>query len=546
VVCGDTPLAQRLVEELVTGLGEEVTVILPSKRQGHGRQIAQLPGVRVVEAAELSTEAFEEAGVAHARGLALVAQDDVGNLHAALRATELNPGLRMVIRMFNISLGRQIRTLFADCTVLSDSTIAAPWFVAAALGELSPKHVRLPGRTIYVARKGEELRGRAVCGIAESDHSGSSRLLAPDDPNADYVVVLADAPTRDPLAQLPGWRRAWRRVLDSARTVMNRKLLVAFLSLFGLLVVSTVLFRMFGELTWARAVYETLLDAAGAAQPAGEEHNRVYKVIQVGVTIVGISVIPLVTAVVVDAVVGARLAANASRPRLPVRDHVVVVGLGNVGARVVMQMHDLGIPVIGVERNGDASGVATARRLGIPVVVGDGTRVETLRSAWAANARAFLALTNDDVTNLQTALHARSLREDLRVVLRLFDGDLAERVQRSFGFAISRSVSYLGAPAFAAAMVQRQGIDTIAIGRRVLLIAEIPVGVGSDLVGQRLADLDARREIKVLALSNHTGPINWSPDADHRLDQGDRVLVVATRSGLTHTLSSSITPDQHY
>ena len=546
MVCGDTPLAQRLVEELVTGLGEEVTVILPSKRQGHGRQIAQLPGVRVVEAAELSTEAFEEAGVAHARALALVAQDDVGNLHAALRANELNPGLRMVIRMFNISLGRQIRTLFADCTVLSDSTIAAPWFVAAALGELSPKHVRLPGRTIYVARKGEEIRGRAVCGIAESDHSGSGRLLAPDDSHADYVVVLADAPTRDPLAQLPRWRRALRRLSDSARTVMNRKLLVAFLSLFGLMVVSTVLFRMFGELTWARAVYETLLDAAGAAQPAGDEHNRVYKIIQVGVTIVGISVIPLVTAVVVDAVVGARLAAGTSRPRLPVRDHIVVVGLGNVGARVVAQMHDLGIPVIGVERNGDASGVATARRLGIPVVVGDATRLETLRTAWTANARAFLALTSDDVTNLQSALHARSLREDLRVVLRLFDGDLAERVQRSFGFAISRSVSYLGAPAFAAAMVQRQGIDTIAIGRRVLLIAEIPVGVGSDLVGQRLADLDARREIKVLALSNHTGPINWSPDTDHRLDQGDRVLVLATRSGLTHTLSSSITPDQHY
>lgn len=88
----------RLVEELVTRISDEVTVILPSKQQNHGPQIAALPKVRVIEAAELSEGALLAAGVEQASAVALVSQDDAGNIHAALRAQELNGELRLVIR----------------------------------------------------------------------------------------------------------------------------------------------------------------------------------------------------------------------------------------------------------------------------------------------------------------------------------------------------------------------------------------------------------------------------------------------------------------
>ena len=61
---------------------------------------------------------------------------------------------------------------------------------------------------------------------------------------------------------------------------------------------------------------------------------------------------------------------------------------------------------------------------------------------------------------------------------------LAERVQRSVGNTISRSVSYLAASAFAAAMLEHQVLRTIAVGRHVLLIAGIRVAAGSDLAGR--------------------------------------------------------------
>jgi hypothetical protein len=97
VVCGDDPLAARVIEELTTTYGEEVTVLPRSREQGQGPRIARLPKVRIIERVELDTSAFTAAQVQPARSLALLRQDDLGNFHAALRAQELNPDLRLVV-----------------------------------------------------------------------------------------------------------------------------------------------------------------------------------------------------------------------------------------------------------------------------------------------------------------------------------------------------------------------------------------------------------------------------------------------------------------
>ena len=94
-----------MVEELTVRYGEEVTVILPSARGRDGLMMARLPGVRLIERAGLDDQAFISAGVPAARALALLRQDDLGNFHAALRAQELNPDLRLVVAIFNTSLG---------------------------------------------------------------------------------------------------------------------------------------------------------------------------------------------------------------------------------------------------------------------------------------------------------------------------------------------------------------------------------------------------------------------------------------------------------
>jgi Trk K+ transport system NAD-binding subunit len=525
IVCGDGPLAYRITEELTSRYGEQVTVILPSALRKHGPQISALPGVQVLEHPELSSQAFTDAGVQAARALAVLWQDDVGNLHAGLRAQELNPGLRLVLAIFNRRLGDHIRLFFPDCTVLSGTAMSAPSFVAAALGEPAPSHVRVQRRTLYVARQADVAPSHVICGLATlTGDPAAPRLLPPGADDADLVLAVADGTPRNPLTRRRDPARAFAGLL---RRLVWHKFGMVFTALLAVIAVG------FGLLAAARysisnAVYLTLMDLTGSAltNPAlsGPE-----KTSQVLLTVDGMAFIPVVTAIVV----GARLTGSVRRAPRPPGDHVIVVGMGNVGTAVTGQLHDLGFDVVCVDNNPGAIGMPMARQLGLPVVIGDAVREETLRTASLDTCLALVSVTSQDIVNLETALNARAFREDLRIVLRLTDDDLAERLQKTIGNTISRSVPYLAAPAFAAAMLEHQVLRTIAVGRHVLLIADVRVGDQAGLAGSSLAGTEQGGQARVLALQVSGSPgFDWAPQRGYLLAAGDRLIVLATRRGL--------------
>jgi Trk K+ transport system NAD-binding subunit len=530
IVCGDGPLSYRITEELTTRYGERVTVILPSRRLNHGPQISALARVRVLEYPELSTQAFTDADVRSARAVAVVWQDDVGNLHAGLRAQELNPDLRLVLAIFNRRLGDHIRMLFPDCTVLSGTAMSAPSFVAAALGEPAPSHVRVQKRTLYVARAGDAPAAAVICGLA--DEPGGPRLLPPGSgPGypADLVLAVADGTPRDPLTR--------RRNPAVALTTMLRRLVwhkfgVVFGTLLAVAVAGFALLLIHHETV--NALYLTVMDMTGAAF-TGPGLSGTEEVAQVLLTVDGMAVIPVITAIVV----GARLTGRVRRTPRPPGGHVIVVGLGNVGTAVTGQLHDLGFDVVCVDNRPDAPGIGMARQLGLPVVIGDAFREETLRAAHLDTCLALVSVTSLDVVNLETVLTARSLREDLRVVLRLTDDDLAERLEKTTGNTISRSVPYLAAPAFATAMLEHQVLRTIPVGRHVLLIADIQVSDQAGLAGSSIADTEQDGQARVLALAvGGRTTLDWSPRRGHPLAAGDRLVILATRRGLSRFLSA--------
>jgi len=527
IVCGDGPLSYRITEELTSRYGERVTVILPSRRRNYGPQISALEGVRVLEHPELSSQAFTDADVQSARALAVVWQDDVGNLHAGLRATELNPGLRLVLAIFNRRLGEHIRMLFPDCTVLSGTAMSAPSFVAAALGEPAPSHVRVQRRTLYVARPADVAPGAVICSLATptDDHEGP-RLLPPGTGPADLVLAVADGTPRNPLTRRRNPAMAAAGLL---RRLVWHKFGMVFTALLAVIGVGFGLLAT--RYSISNMVYLGLMDLTGSALTSPADSGA-EKTAQVLLTVDGMAFIPVITAIVV----GARLTGSVRRAPRPPGGHVIVVGLGNVGTSVTGQLHDLGFDVVCVDNNPGAAGIPMARQLGLPVVIGDAFREETLRAANLETCLALVSVTSSDIVNLETTLTARALRDDLRIVLRLTDDDLAERMQKTTGNIISRSVPYLAAPAFAAAMLEHQVLRTIAVGRHVLLIADVRAGPG--LAGTVIADTEQDGQARVLALqAGGAAALDWSPHRGYLLAADDRMIVLATRKGLELFLS---------
>lgn len=567
IVCGDDPLALRLVEELASRYNFNVTVILPSRTRNHGPQISRIASVRVVEAEQVTAEALRAARVGSADALALVEPNDMANINSALLAQELHPGLRLVVRMFNMSLGYRVRRLLPDCTVLSDAAMAFPTFLSAALGEVELHHVRVQGRTLYAANRDQVHPRQIMCGLALSSPTnaplstdapdGGPELLPADQDRANLVLAVADGTGTLPLApdpetgELPSAGRRRRRyqwrlpaLREALRMLVDRKLWLAAAGLVALLVLGSIALPLVrgGGLSPLQAAYVTLLTAVGGAQ-ADTAISSGEQLIQVVVTLAGLALVPVITAAVVEAVLNARLALALGRLRQPVADHVVVVGLGNVGTRVIRGLHEFGVPVVAIDRAETARGVELARRLNIPLIIGDASAEATLRAACVETSRALVVLSTDDNVNLEAALNGRALKPDLRVVLRLFDGDFARRVQRAFGVALSHSVSYLAAPAFAAALMDRDVLGTIPVGRRVLLVAEVPVGPGSELDGRLVGDATSPNEAFVIGLHVHLAlRPRWTPPAGQRIEGRDRLIVIATRAGLARMVERTTSP----
>ena len=267
-----------MAEELTARYGLAVTAILPSAASEHGARMAAMPGVRVLERSELTTDAFLDAGLPDARGVAILNQDDLGNFHAALRAQEISPQLRLVIAIFNAGLGERIRGFFADCAVLSEAQMAAPSLIAAALGEPAPSHVRMASRTMYVARREDVGADQIICGLAASSDADAPNLLPPGDPASGLVLAVADGTPRNPLSRQR--RRRLSAPLRLLRRVFGTKMGLVFAGLVAVLGAGFALLDVSAGLSPQNSLYLTLLDASGAAVsdptlPVGREGSAV-------------------------------------------------------------------------------------------------------------------------------------------------------------------------------------------------------------------------------------------------------------------------------
>ncbi|MFF4954866.1 NAD-binding protein [Streptomyces chattanoogensis] len=562
--------------------------------------------VRILEAAEADDAALTAAGIAEAGALALVYDDDELNIHAALRARRLNPRLRLVIRLYNRKLGQHLEALLdqaaavaspggegvtsadapadASTTVLSDADTVAPALVATAVAGTS-KVIEADGLMLRAVERAPVPQGlpagAGLCTLAvlsasatdPADADGSAPapaagddgpVLLPDDAAAaasagrgTIVLETVSYTGRTVRPRLLRGRGAPLASLFSRR--LRWSLAGVVLAVLALAVASTL---TTGEKP-LHAVYLTLLDLFAIDDPA-IDGSLPRKIIQLLSGLTGMLLLPVLVAAAFEGLGTFRSASALRRPPRGLSGHVVLLGLGKVGTRVLTRLHELGIPVVCIEGDPEARGISLARRLRVPTVVGDVTHEGVLEAAKIDRARTLLALTSDDTTNLEAALYARSVKPRLRVTLRLFDDRFATAVYRTLRAAHphaltrSRSVSFLAAPAFAGAMMGRQILGAIPVERRVLLVARVGVRGHAALEGRTVGDVLRPGRLRVLAVDT-SAPDETARDTPagapqqaaereparlvHELGDGyvlrpqDRVLLAATRQGLGDLLA---------
>ncbi|WP_328499336.1 NAD-binding protein [Streptomyces sp. NBC_00414] len=591
---------------------------------------------QVLEAAVLTEAVLAEAGVEHADALALVHDDDETNIRAALMARRLNPRLRLVIRLYNRRLGQHIEALLdqasalamagvaestgspapghidASTTVLSDADTAAPALAATAVAGTS-KVVQTDGLMLRAVERQPpgpgEVADPGLCTLAllsattndpagadgsESSGEHGPRLL-PDEASVaaatgrGTIVLETVSYSGPPLS-------AGRGVLPGGMSIglplgrlFSRRLRWSFAGLVACVVALAVASMLVTGAHPLHATYLTLLDLFAINDPALDDPLG-RQILQLLSGLVGLLLLPVLLAAVLEGLGTFRSGSALRKPPRGLSGHVVLLGVGKIGTRVLARLRELQIPVVCVEADPEARGLNLARRLRVPVVLGDVTQEGVLEAAKIHRAHALLALTSADTTNLEAALYARSVRPDLRVVLRLYDDDFATAVYRTLrathphALTRSRSVSHLAAPAFAGAMMGRQILGAIPVERRVLLFAALDVAGHPHLEGRTVAEAFRAGAWRVLALDtaaqsatgqgavvpdgrrarppsdaaqpapNRPAPpaapdrdrdtsapdrpsgLVWDLPPNYVLGSGDRVVIAATRRGLAELL----------
>jgi voltage-gated potassium channel Kch len=170
------------------------------------------------------------------------------------------------------------------------------------------------------------------------------------------------------------------------------------------------------------------------------------------------------TAGLVNRVVERSLTGLVGRRAVPRRDHVVVVGLGQVGMRLCLLLRACRIPLVAVEADSDAESVGIAKELGLPVVIGRGADPSVMRRLSLQRARAVAAVTADDLDNISVAMTARGIEPDIRTVIRVGDGDVANETRSLLALGLVRDVNRLAATLIASKVLGEGAESVVCLG----------------------------------------------------------------------------------
>jgi Trk K+ transport system NAD-binding subunit len=202
------------------------------------------------------------------------------------------------------------------------------------------------------------------------------------------------------------------------------------------------------------------------------------------------------------------------------KPRIIVCGLGGTGYKIFCLLRQQGAAVVGI----------SDRPLpdeGDDVIIGDLRAASTLRRAGIKEAQTLILSCNDDALNLAILTHARILNPQIRIINRLFNTSLGDRLDQTLPNHVSMSVAALAAPVFAFAALGNEAIGQLRLFNQTWPIYEEVIKENHPWMGRRLSDLwDDRSRMLIYYL-----PMNGQVDLisavinGQKLQPGDRLIV---------------------
>ena len=546
IVSGDDALSKTIAEEL----------------RGAGARI-----IHINNAADLLG-----AGVHRARAVVCAGPSDAVNLEIALLARQYSPDVRIVARLANDVLRGKVADVNGPGAILDVAELAAPSLVEAVLsrnahqfdtagiefvvwgaeapydGSLREIYADLAPVAVMHGKKSPNPGEVVPCpGRDLKVYAGdwTSMIGVKDELEARGITVPPRTATRSRHSRV-------RRVVDAVRAMRDdiNPMLYPSLALTLVLMVGATVVVRYGyqnpRMTWIDALYFTseTITTVGYGDFSFAQQSISLRLFAVGLMFGGVIVTAILVAFLADLLLSRRFVQLAGLRRARhMREHVVVIGLGSVGIRIVSDLAAAGYDVLVIEQDESNRFLPTAAELDVPVIFGDPTMRQTLESARVERARGVAVVTGDDMRNIESGIVLLEiLGSDTKtpIVMRVQGRALGTAVNQRFGFENVRSIVDLAAPWFIGAAMGLHVVGTFWVGQRSFMVGGMLVAAGSALDGRRMMDMST--QTRVIAIIRPEGPIRLRPRRDARLEAGDTVYLIGPYRELIATLRTGQPP----
>jgi Trk K+ transport system NAD-binding subunit len=429
LVCGLGQVGFR-VARLLARLGETTSVLSVDAREEFSQELVPF-GVTVEIGDARADRCLLAAGVSDAETVIACTDDDLVNIEIALDAKRLNPGVRVVARLFDQTLARRLTQSGIVDQAFGMSALAAPAFAAAAMGREIVGQFEWQGKLYAV----QEVSGEGI------DGSG-------------HGIVPIQVERNQTLPKRSDWR-AGLKFVGQVWIGAPRPLQAILLSITLLGFLSVGVFYLSMGLSPIDALYfvTTTLTTTGYGDITPRDHATWVKVYTCFLMVLGSAAIATLYSLLTDYIVSERFNQLLGRQQVLHSGHVIVAGLGNVGFRTANQLVAAGsdVVVLDVSASPEYRGFLEKEML---FLVGDARDPLVLERAAIEKAAAVIAATDDDAINLSICLAAKELNPDCRVVARLFDDRFAEKVQQATEVDTALSASRIAAPRFVGTAIE--------------------------------------------------------------------------------------------
>ena len=541
-------------------------------------------------------DVLRAAGIEKSRAILIVTSDESVNVECAIAVRRLHPTIQIILRSSRHGLNDLLSRKLGNFVALDATELPAMTFALAGLGDdtvsvftIGRHRFRVIDRVIRAGdrrfdrqpvrqlhreffrllnltpvEKPQQPLGWATTASSVFHRWQPHVQVSPGDRVA-YIELdkaLEAEPKSNPIVQISqeiegiraDWRRRFDRLRRSSEQSLGRVAAIAFTTAILLWALGAVILKTstYQEMSWARAISSGAVLLLGGYGDVFEGFGplrapawAMFACLMI--TLTSILVVLGVFGLLAERLLNSQYSFLQKQPRVPLSDHIVVVGLGRIGQRVTRLLIDLKQPLVAINEKPHLTLSSQ-----VPLLVGN--VLKELPLANLATAKSIIAVTDDQMLNLEVALLTaeQTLNRDrvFSPVVRTRNQEFSENLAVLMPDAQTFCPYALSAEAFAGAAFGENILGLFRLGGQTILIAEYAIEHGDTLVGHQLAKIAYGYGVVPILRETRDRQGRLCtvllPTDDQHLAAGDRLFLLSSINGLRRIERGEMTPPRRW